>query len=292
MDREKIEELSDQALEALRQGDHVRAVAVADQLIAAVPESPVARAIRAQALLGTDAGEEAVSEARRAVELDPQNQYAQRLLGLAAWREERLTLAQSSLERAVELSGRKPELLAEYAWFMASERGPRLAEQAAREAVDADEDSSTAWAALGLAQYRFHRHQQAEASLRRALELDPNDIYAQSAMVVLLQDQRKDAKAQALAHLLEDSPGTEELVESVRAEAKQRQIARMLVERGAVRDAALPESPRRRGLWLAVGAVMIAGLCVLVQPSGLGGWLFCLLVPLFILWGVRQLFFD
>ena len=292
MDPGRIEELSDQALDALRQGDHVRAVAIADQLTAALPDNPVVRAIRAQALLGADAGEEAVAEARRAVELDSHNQYAQRLLGLAAWRAERLTLAQSSLEQAVELSGRKPELLAEYAWFMASERGPRLAEQAAQEAVGADDGSSTAWAALGLTQYRLHRRPEAEASLRRALELNPNDLYAQSAMVVLLQDQRKDAKAQALAHLLEDTPGTEEFVESVRAEAKRRQIAAMLLERKAVRETLFAESPRRRGLWLCVAAVMIAGLYLLIQPEGPIQILLWLIVPLVILWRIRELLID
>jgi len=292
MDPARIEELLEEALGALRRGDHVRALAIADQLTTALPESPVARAIRAHALLGTDAGGEAVAEAQRAVELDPRNQYAQRLLGLAAWRDERLTLAQVSLERAVELSGRKPELLAEYAWFMASERGPRLAEQAAQEAVCADEGSSTAWAALGLAQYRLHRRKEAEASLRRALELGPNDLYAQSAMVVLLQDQRKDTKAEALAHLLEGSPGTEEFVESVRAEARERQIARMLLERKAIPNEVSAESLRRRGFWLAVAAAMIAGMCVLIQPQGAIQLLLCLIVPLAILLCLRQLFFD
>jgi Tfp pilus assembly protein PilF len=287
-----IEELSDQVLEALRRADHVRALAIADQLTAALPESPVVHAIRAQALLGTDASGEAVSEARRAVELDPRNQYAQRLLGLAAWRDERLTLAQSSLERAVELSGHKPQLLAEYAWFMASERGPRLAEEAAQEAVRADENSSTAWAALGLAQYRLHRRQEAQASLGRALELDPNDLYAQSAMVVLLQDQRQDTKAQALAHLLEDSPGTEEFVASIRAEAKRRQIDRMLLERKAIPEEVSTESLRRRGFWLALAAATSAGMCVLIQPQGAIPLLLCLIVPLAILFCLRQVFFD
>ena len=290
MDPDRIEELSDRALDALRRGDHVRAVALADQLTAALPDNPVAGAIRAQALLGVDAGEEAVCEARRAVQLDPRNQYAQRLLGLAAWRAERLTLAQTSLEQAVELSQRKPELLAEYAWFMASERGPRLAEQAAQEALAADGASSTAWAALGLAQYRLHRRHQAETSLRRALELDPNDLYAQSAMVVLLQDQRKDAKAQA--HLLEDSPGTEEFVESVRAEAKRRQIDALLLERKVGQDAVLDESPRRRGLWLCMAAVMIALLCLLIQPEGPSQILLCVIVPLVVLWCLQRVFLD
>ena len=213
MDPARIEERLEEALGALQRGDHVRALAIADQLTAALPESPVARAIRARALLGTDPGGEAVAEAQRAVELDPRNQYAQRLLGLAAWRDERLTLG-------------------------------------------------------------------------------PNDLYAQSAMVVLLQDQRKDTKAEALAHLLEGSPGTEEFVKSVRAEARERQIARMLLERKAIPEEVSSESFRRRGFWLAVAAAMIAGMCVLIQPQGAIPLLLCLIVPLAILFCLRQLFFD
>ena len=56
--------------------------------------------------------------------------------------------------------------------------------------------------ALGLAQFRLHRRQEAEVSLTRALQLDPNDPYAQSVMAMLLQDQRQDSKAVALAVLL------------------------------------------------------------------------------------------
>ena len=191
MDESDLKRLIHEALAALHQGDDVRAVAIADQMTAAAPDHPAVRAIRAQALLGSDSPEDALAEARRAVDLDPKNAFARLLLGLAAWRAERLSLAQRSLEEALELSGRKPAFLAQYAWFMATKRGPRLAEEAAREAVEADEKSSIAWAALGLAEYRLHRRREAEADLRRALKLDPNDIYAQSAMVVLLQEQRQ-----------------------------------------------------------------------------------------------------
>lgn len=290
MDRSRIHELSEQALEALRRGDYVRAVGLADQLAAAVPRNPVVRAIRAQALLGSDAAEEAIAEARRAVQLDAENQYAHRLLGLAAWRAERLTLAQESLQRAIELSGRKPELLAEYAWFMASQRGPRLAERAAREAVDADGASSTAWAALGLAQHKLRRRNEAEVSLRRALELDPNDMCAQAAMVVLLQDQRKDRKAAALADLLRDRPGTEEFVDSVHEQAQRRQIAKMLVERDALPRPPSGVSPRRVAMWLVTASVMIAGLCLLIQPHDPRAIVLCVVFPLLFLWCLRRLF--
>ena len=139
---------------------------------------------------------------------------------MAAWRTRRLAMAQESFQRAIGRSGRRPAMLSEYAWFMANERGPKLAERAAREAVEADAGSSTAWAALGLAQFRLHRRTEAEASLRRALELNPNDIYAQSAMVRCCRTARDDRSAEALASLLQEHAGAEELVASVREECQ------------------------------------------------------------------------
>lgn len=289
MDAAEIKELTEEALWALRDGDNLRAVALADQLIAAAPDDPVARAIRAHALLKSGAGEEALEEARRAVQLDPKSEHAHTILGIAAWRSSRLTLAQQSLERALELSGRKPGLLADYAWFMAAERGPRLAEDAAREAVRVNSTSSTAWAALGLAQFRLHRREDAEVSLRRALELDPNDPYAQSAMATLLQEKREDKKAVALAHLLEDVPGTEDFVQSILGEAKRRQVARKLVERKALPDA-IYQVPLRPRFWLVLAVGLTAALWVLVQPHSCGAILPCVLVPLILVWLAYKVF--
>jgi len=284
-----FQDLCDDALTALRDGDYVRAVALADQLVAAKPDDAVVRGIRAQALLGADAGEDAVEEARRAVELDPNNRYGHRLLGLSAWRAGRLTLAQESFERAIELSGRRPELLAEYAWFMASERGPRPAERAAQQAIDADPESATAWAALGLAQHKLHRRREAEASLGRALKLDPNDLYAQGAMAALLQDLRRDPQAEALAELLGDVPGTEQLVEEIHREAKRRQVARMLVERQAMPTTPTPFFTRRLAVWLLMACTMIVGLVVLVHPETPLQMAVCLVFPLLFLFLLRKL---
>jgi Tfp pilus assembly protein PilF len=266
MDEREIQRLAEEALEALRSGDHVRAVGITDGLVAVAPNDATVRALRAEALWKSDAAEEALAEARQAVDLDPQNHRNHTLLGVTAWQAGRLTLAQQSLERAIELSGRKPGVLADYAWFMASERGPRLAEQAAREAVRANRESSTAWAALGLAQFRLHRRREAEASLKRALKLDPNDPFAQSVMVTLLHDQRKDKSAVALAHLLADTPGTEPLVEAVRDEAKRRRIEGEVVQRNPAWDPARVCRGRRIGLGLlaALGAVMTAGALILL----------------------------
>ena len=123
MDEHEIRQLAEQALEALRSGNHVRALAIADQLAAVVPDDPDVRAIRAHALLRSGSHDEALDEARRAAELDPQSENVQLLLGMAAWQADRLTLAQQSFERAVELSGHKPFFLEEYAWFMVSTNG-------------------------------------------------------------------------------------------------------------------------------------------------------------------------
>ena len=228
--------------------DYVRALAIGDQLVAALPDRAVVRAIRAQALLGSDAPEESYGEARRAVDLAPEDEHAHRLLAMAAWRAERLAIAQEAFQRAIELFGDRPALLSDYAWFMATERGPKLGKEAAEAAVEADAGSSTAWAALGLAQFRLHRRAEAEVSLRRALELNPNDIYAQSAMVTLLQGRHEDGKAEALAGLLEEHAGAEDLVAAVHQEAKRRRIGRMLVERKVDIDAP-PRQPRGT-LWV------------------------------------------
>ena len=289
MDQSQIRKLTEEALQALRDGENVRAVGLADQLITAAPDDPVIRAIRAQALLKSDAGEDAMDEARRAVELDPQSEHAHTILGIAAWRAARLTLAQKSLERAIELSGRRPGLLVDYAWFMASERGPRPALEAATEAVRTCGNSSTAWAALGLAQFRLHRRDEAEASLQRALELDPNDPYAQSAMVSLLQDKRDDKRAVALAHLLEETPGTEQIVAEVRHEAKRRQVAKKLVERDAL-PATVFEVTVRRWFWPALAAAMIGALWLLIRPDSPDIALACLVIPLMLVWVVRKIY--
>ncbi|MFZ1932755.1 MAG: tetratricopeptide repeat protein [Thermoguttaceae bacterium] len=266
MDESELHDLIERAFAALAAEDYVRALAIGDQLVAEVPDRAVVRAIRAQALLGADAAEESYAEARRAVELDPQDEHAHRLLAMAAWRSERLAIAQESFQLAIARFGKHPALLSDYAWFMATERGPKLAEAAAHAAIEADAASSTAWAALGLAQFRLHRRGDAEASLRRALELNPNDIYAQSAMVTLLQDQREDSKAEALAGLLAEHAGAEDLVAAVRDEAKRRRIGRMLVERKVDLDAA-PRPPRTAAwAWVFAVAVLIALLCWFFGP--------------------------
>ena len=291
MDERRIEVLTTEALEALERGDCVRAIAVTDQLICEAPEDSLVRVIRTQALLMGGDPEEALVEGRRAVQVDPRGYKAHSLLGVAAWRLGRLTLAQQAFETAIRNSGDQAGPLIDFAWFMASERGPRLAEDAALEAVAADENSSTAWAALGLSQLRLHRRDDAEQSLRRALQNDPNDPYAQYAMTRLLQDRRADSDAVHLASLLQETPGTQAFVDEIRREAKQRQVARKLVERGAYPTLERHDRPYRPWFWLVAAVVVIFVLLMAVQPSTPLAIFLCTFFPLLIFW-LRRFWFE
>lgn len=266
MDESDIHDLIERAFAALAAEDYVRALAIGDQLVAEVPDRAVIRAIRAHALLGSDAPEESYTEACRAIELEPDDEHAHRLLAMAAWRAGRLAAAQEAFERAIERFNRHAVLLADYAWFMATERGPKLGLEAAEAAVDANADSSTAWGALGLAQFRLHRRDEAEVSLRRALELNPNDIYAQSAMLTLLQDRHQDREAAALAGLLGEHAGTEDVVAAVRDDAKRRQIGRMLIERKVDVDAPPSQPLSVAWLWAIVAVATVITLVACFGP--------------------------
>ncbi len=288
MDPREIRDLIDEARSALESGDHPRALELTLRLVGECPQDVEVRLLRAKVLLYADAGDEALGEARRVAKMVPGSDEAQTLLGLAAWRSGRLTLAQESLQRAIRLSGRRPGLLADYAWFMAQERGPKLAEVAAREAIAANENSSTAWAALGRTQFRLHRYAEADASLQRALKLDPNDPYAQQAMMDLLHQRRQDGKAVALASLLQDTPGTEQIVEKIRSEVASRQIARKLLERRAMPEPNF-DNPRHRWNWLFVAAFLMTGLLLLFQPATPTALAICVIVPMILLYPIRRL---
>ena len=172
---------------------------------------------------------------------------------------------------------------------MAAERGPRLALAAASEAVRAANHSSTAWAALGMAQFRLHRNQEAEASLQRALALDADDPYAQSAMAALLHEKRHDRQAVGLTRLLENMPGTEHIVAGIREEAHRRQLAKRLVERDALPPVVF-EFSVRRWVWPLAAVMLVAAMWLAVRPQTLAVMLPCTILPILFVWLVHKVF--
>ncbi len=148
---------------------------------------------------------------------------------------------------------------------------------------------SSAWAILGLAQFSLHRFNDADLSLRQALSADPNNPFALATMAVLLHQRRQDNKAIALTRLIEDVPGTSELVDEIRQASRQRQIARQVVERNAYL-----EPQRTPGfsiwVWLLVLLVMAGVAAILFQPGTPLGYALCLGIPLVFVLILRSLF--
>lgn len=197
--------LVERATQALAAGDHVLALALADQVAAMDPEDSLARIVRVHALLAMNSTEEAFHEAQIAVLLDPENEDAHMALGLAAWRRNRLHLAQQSFERSRDLSEDNPSFVAQLAWFLANERSPKAAIRVAESALSQSHRNATAWAAIGLAQLRQRRAEEAETSIRRALDIDPKCSEAQAAMVRLLKRRGDIRQAEVLAELLREA---------------------------------------------------------------------------------------
>jgi Tfp pilus assembly protein PilF len=266
---EDIERLASEAGEALAANQYVRALALLDQLQAIDADNAVVHQLRANVLLAMGNNEAALIEAEHAARLAPTDKQAPLLVARTAWRMGATGKAQSAFERAIKLSSPEPALLAEYAVFMAWERGPRPAELAAREALAANEQSAEAWAALGLAQHRMHRASAADASLKRALQLDPNSSMAQSAMVIVLRDQHQDAKAAALVEIMQDEPANAGFVAAMRKDLRGRKAVKKLLERPEVQQQIFRDptiAPRRTVAWLAI-------LLAVGSTLGLGAYL-------------------
>ncbi|MGE0607659.1 MAG: tetratricopeptide repeat protein [Pirellulales bacterium] len=267
MDHVQRQDEFDRACAELREGEFATALARLDQLVAEDGDNAPYRYVRAHAMLLQGNVDDALREAQRGVKLSPNSAAAQQVLAWCAWQSNNLGLAQAALENLVELHARSPESLADYAEFMACERGPKLGEEAARQALAADNKSATAWAALGISQHRQHRPAEAEASLMRALALDSDNPRAQWAMVRLLQEKGEHSQADALASFLKDSPGGEEFAERIHREAVRRRTVAKLFDRAGVAEAATNRVYRLEqagwGVGLALFAIILGGAAIL-----------------------------
>jgi Tfp pilus assembly protein PilF len=203
MDTNRVDEMTERAAQSLAAGEPLRALALADQLVSINPEDATARVIRSHALMATNSLDEAFREAQVAVLFDAESEDAQMAFALAAWRSRKISLAQQAFERAISLSRHRTPFEAQYAWFQSSELDPRSAEKSAERMVGSSPRSATAWASLGLAQFRLNKPEEAAQSLRRALEIDPRSPEAQSAMIRLLKRRGETRQADALREVLQ-----------------------------------------------------------------------------------------
>ncbi len=292
MDPAEVNRLIEESLAALHDQEPLRALSLADQAAEAAGEIATVRAVRALALLASGSTVAGFDEARVAAELDGENAGFQLLLARAAVAAGRMTLAQESYERALALEPGDGEIGAEFAWFLAAHRGPKLALAAAQRAVADDDRSPLAWTALGTAEFRLRRFAAARTSLARALKLDPNFVRAQSMMALLLDERGRTREAVALARLLEDQPEAQELVETIREHATHRELAGRLAERGIYegRGAGAGEYVARyQGAVLLVGLLLWLLFTAVRFDFGLGSVLVSIgLIALLVRWWLAE----
>jgi Tfp pilus assembly protein PilF len=260
---------------------------MADQLVRARPAEATFRYWRAHALLHLDNAVEAYQEAAVAADLDENLYQAHLLMAGAAVKLGRTTDARKAFERAVAASDREPGIMADYASYLASEGGARLAEQAAIQAIQADGRSSNAWAALGLAQYRQKRYEQARASYERAIRLDGQNTWAKMNLAILCKTLGQNDRADALVRLIEDDPTAQDVIGA--ALAQERQDDMEPAERAAAEDRPTVIHVRRVGSaglgWKlaiagAMTAVAVVGAFLLVVSTLLAAFLIALPVLL------------
>lgn len=293
MDPVEREEWLRTLLVALDHQEFFRALSLADQWVTEDPRDTVARSMRAYTLLRLGRSRDALEDARRAMELAPDDPAVLSLFAQAAEAENRFSWAQAAWEQAVQLSGETPELLRRFARFMIQHRGPRLALAAAQQAAQADPENAEGWSLLAAAQFRMHQYQDAEASLKRALALDPNHVEAQALMARFLLLRGKQDQALALSQLLDDSEEARPVADWVRSEVKKRKLEQLLVERS------LDLTARRleRSLWTRLGPlwwfstylIVLAGAIVLDLLAGTQVFLIgatVVFVVMLVLWAI------
>ena len=280
-----IQQQAAHALDELQAGRCAHALAITDQILATGADDAPLRCLRANALLRMGQAHEALEEAQAAVRLGPRNAACHLALGWAAWEAERWPTAKKALEAAVRWSNRDAIILIEYARFMACCGGPRPAWHAAREAVDANQESAAAWATLALAQYRRHRRQEAEASIARALKLDPNDLLAQSLMMTFFEAKGETAKAAALVRLMRDTPGGDRLAASFHERQRERHALQQLALSERTRHASLKRQPRPRRRLMKLCLVLIPPLmATAAAPAGIFASLVALITFSYVCW--------
>ncbi|GEM_PF-1049192 len=273
MDWSDAENCISQGIAALEENRPIQALSLAEQVLTGYPDLLIGRLLRADALLRLDRGKEALEEAEFAAKLATDDLHTQILLARSAEAAGRLGRAQQAWETAIRLSHEKPEILREYARFMTLHRGPKLALEAARHAVTLLPQDATAWTILGQAQLRVKQWAEAERSLQQALRIDPNHAQAQAAMAVFLHLRGREDSALALTRLLEGHKEVENVVEAIRRDAKNRELNRILVERG------IDQASAAKGPVISRDAIV---LLILIFCS-------CLIVPwvLLAIWGIE-----
>ena len=114
-------------------------------------------------------------------------------------------------------------------------------------------------------------------------------------MVMLLEAKGENKQAEALANVMQDSPGTEEFVQSVHEGARMRRVHQALLEREPVRQALLGEPRANRwGLFLTVSVLVALIVAAITLAAGRSFGPAIALLPgvVLLLWRLYTLLID
>jgi tetratricopeptide (TPR) repeat protein len=229
--------------------DRSAAVARARGVLAAAPDAPGALAALGQALADAGMFSEAIDVLRRATRLDPRQPSAWRLLADLLHRQGDLKAADEAYLGLIGHAVHDPQTRAAGAALAANDLPvaerllkARLAEQ------PTDVPSIRMLAELA---GRLGRNADAEALLRRALELAPGFAAARYNLAIVLHRQRRSSEAMAeLERLIEadpDNPGYRNLMGAV-----QGGMGRYEAALGEFADA-LRQRPDNATIWMSYG---------------------------------------
>lgn len=140
----------------------------------------------------------ALDEIKQALTIDPTYADAYNLRGLVYWRLNNLPLATESFQRALAIDPDDPDVAHNYGWLLCHQSRFEESSRYFARAIDNPGYGLAAktWAIQGLCQLRAGHRQQAEASLSRSLQLDPDGPVATYQLALLLFERRDFLSAQ------------------------------------------------------------------------------------------------
>jgi Flp pilus assembly protein TadD len=287
---EHLQQLMDETVAALRDGQCARAIALVDQLLMARPDESLFLCWRAWAFLGEGKKAEAWQDATRAFEHAGDEWKDYFLLALISAALNRKQQTHAAFQKAVELSNQELQTVEEYVTWQSSECAPKLAEAAAREALTRHPESARCWTALGHALDRQHRLTEAESCFKRALDLDPSSAQSQSLMTEFLILRGRDAEGASLAKIMEDGPLRDYALRAQKIVAR-RQALQKAFESEEYRQAARYKPNLKKEIWR--GAALTIGItlyCLLAIWAVTVGMNVLLILPLVLLvwWWLRK----
>lgn len=166
-------------------GERAPALELVDQVLKINPNLVPARVFRAEMLLDVEDYEGAQEELERALEVNPSSLEALSVLaGLHYVRGDERRYAEVK-ERVRAINPRYAGLLVKTAELAAEQRRYADAAVIAREAVELDPEAWDAYGTLGLNEFRLGRVDEAKASLERAFEGDPYNVWVYNNLDLL-----------------------------------------------------------------------------------------------------------